>query len=107
MTYVIAEPCINTKDTACVEVCPVDCIHPKKDEAAVEKENKLYIDPETCKVERGKTVENADCFVKTSKELFVKMYNGHHVPGMSDFMSGRIKSNNPFAMKTFVEAFSG
>ena len=34
MAYVIAEPCVNTKDTACVEVCPVDCIHPKKDEAA-------------------------------------------------------------------------
>ncbi len=33
MAYVIAEPCINTKDTACVNVCPVDCIHPKKDEA--------------------------------------------------------------------------
>ena len=33
MTYVIAEPCIGTKDTACVEVCPVDCIHPKKDSA--------------------------------------------------------------------------
>ena len=48
MTYVIAEPCINTKDTACVEVCPVDCIHPKKDEAEFEAETKLYIDPETC-----------------------------------------------------------
>ena len=31
MTYVIAEPCINTKDTACVDACPVDCIHPKND----------------------------------------------------------------------------
>jgi len=41
MTYVIAEPCVNTKDTACVEVCPVDCIHPKKDEPEFEKENKL------------------------------------------------------------------
>jgi NAD-dependent dihydropyrimidine dehydrogenase PreA subunit len=28
MTYVIAEPCIGTKDNSCVEVCPVDCIHP-------------------------------------------------------------------------------
>ena len=27
MAYVIAEPCINTKDTACVDVCPVDCIY--------------------------------------------------------------------------------
>ena len=29
MAYVIAEPCIGTKDTACVDVCPVDCIHPR------------------------------------------------------------------------------
>ncbi|HXU07590.1 MAG TPA: ferredoxin, partial [Blastocatellia bacterium] len=36
MTYVIAEPCIGTKDTACVDVCPVDCIHPRKDEAEFE-----------------------------------------------------------------------
>ena len=27
MTYVIAEPCIDVKDKACVEVCPVDCIY--------------------------------------------------------------------------------
>src|SRR6266403_1659550 len=33
MAYVIAEPCIGTKDTACVDVCPVDCIHPAKDRA--------------------------------------------------------------------------
>src|SRR5258708_5215861 len=30
MAYIIAEPCIGTKDTACVDVCPVDCIHPAK-----------------------------------------------------------------------------
>ena len=27
MTYVIAEPCVNVIDQACVAVCPVDCIH--------------------------------------------------------------------------------
>jgi len=48
MTYIIAEPCINTKDTACVDVCPVDCIHPTKNEPDFEKETKLYIDPEEC-----------------------------------------------------------
>ena len=26
MAYVIAEPCVATCDTACVSVCPVDCI---------------------------------------------------------------------------------
>src|ERR1035441_8000219 len=45
MAYVIAEPCINTKDTACVDACPVDCIHPKKDSDKFATEEMLYIDP--------------------------------------------------------------
>ncbi len=48
MAYVIAEPCIGTKDTACVAVCPVDCIHPTKDEAAFATAEMLYIDPDEC-----------------------------------------------------------
>ena len=27
MTHIIAEPCVGVKDTACVDVCPVDCIY--------------------------------------------------------------------------------
>jgi NAD-dependent dihydropyrimidine dehydrogenase PreA subunit len=48
MAYVIAEPCIGTKDTACVDACPVDCIHPKKDDPRFEAETMLYIDPVEC-----------------------------------------------------------
>jgi len=48
MVYVIAEPCIGTKDTACVDVCPVDCIHPKKDAANFEQFEQLYIEPDEC-----------------------------------------------------------
>lgn len=48
MTHVIAEPCIGTKDTACVDVCPVDCIHPTKDEDTFEQFEMLYIEPDTC-----------------------------------------------------------
>jgi ferredoxin len=48
MAYVIAEPCVNTKDTACVDACPVDCIHPKKDEPRFSEEEMLYIDPVEC-----------------------------------------------------------
>lgn len=48
MPYIIAQPCIGTKDTACVAVCPVDCIHPTKDEAGFEAAEMLYIDPEVC-----------------------------------------------------------
>ena len=48
MAYVIAEPCIGVKDTACVDACPVDCIHPRRDEASFETERMLYIDPVEC-----------------------------------------------------------
>src|SRR5437764_14708200 len=48
MAYVIAEPCIGTKDNSCVEVCPVDCIHPTPDEPDYDNVEQLYIDPEEC-----------------------------------------------------------
>lgn len=48
MTFVIAQPCIGVKDTACVAVCPVDCIHPTKDEKGFDSAEMLYIDPNSC-----------------------------------------------------------
>src|SRR3954464_14102739 len=48
MAYVIAEPCIGTKDASCVDACPVDCIHPKKDDPRHGPEQMLYIDPVEC-----------------------------------------------------------
>jgi len=38
MTFVIAEPCIDVKDRACVDECPVDCIY--------EGGRMLYIHPD-------------------------------------------------------------
>jgi NAD-dependent dihydropyrimidine dehydrogenase PreA subunit len=54
VAYIIAEPCIGTKDTACVDACPVDCIHPKKDakyedgRPGFEQVDQLFIDPVEC-----------------------------------------------------------
>jgi NAD-dependent dihydropyrimidine dehydrogenase PreA subunit len=48
MAYVIAEPCIGTKDAACVDACPVDCIHPKKEDPRFAEAEMLYIDPVEC-----------------------------------------------------------
>src|SRR5438552_18814843 len=48
MAYVIAEPCIGTKDNSCVEVCPVDCIHPTPDEPGYDAAEMLYIGTEEC-----------------------------------------------------------
>ena len=44
MTYIIAAPCVDVKDKSCIEVCPVDCIHPIDGEG----EPLLYIDPDEC-----------------------------------------------------------
>jgi ferredoxin len=48
MAFIITDPCISTKDTACVDVCPVDCIHPRKDEPEFEQSPMLFIHPEEC-----------------------------------------------------------
>ena len=40
MAYVITAPCVDIKDKACVEECPVDCIY--------EGDRMLYIHPEEC-----------------------------------------------------------
>ncbi len=48
MAFIIAEPCIGVKDTACVDACPVDCIHPRKDEEPFGEATQLYINPEEC-----------------------------------------------------------
>ena len=40
MTYVIALPCVDITDHACVEECPVDCIY--------EGARSLYIHPDEC-----------------------------------------------------------
>lgn len=48
MAYVIAEPCIGVKDGACVDACPMDCIHPTRDSPAFEEALQLFIDPGDC-----------------------------------------------------------
>ncbi|NEA68844.1 ferredoxin [Streptomyces sp. SID12488] len=40
MAYVIAQPCVDVKDKACIDECPVDCIY--------EGPRKLYIQPDEC-----------------------------------------------------------
>ena len=42
MPFIITDPCIETKDTACVDVCPVDCIH------TTAEDQQYYINPDVC-----------------------------------------------------------
>ena len=48
MAYIITEPCIGVKDAACVDVCPVDCIHPIRSAEGFAGAKMLYIDPAEC-----------------------------------------------------------
>lgn len=48
MTYVITSPCIGIKDGACVDACPVDCIHPSRADPDYAHFNQLFINPEEC-----------------------------------------------------------
>jgi len=45
MPYVIQKICSGT-DTACMDACPFDCIHPEKDEISLKP--LFYVDAEQC-----------------------------------------------------------
>jgi putative sterol carrier protein len=65
----------------------------------------VVLTPEGCRVEDGKTIEEVDCVCKTGSGFFLKIWNDGYRPGMGDFMSGKIKSNNPLTLKDFLAAF--
>ncbi len=93
MAHVIAEPCIGTKDKACVAACPVDCIHEPPNGKM------LYISPEEC-IDCGACVEpcpvkaifpaddlpdNWKFYVEVNKNFFPekdenKAWTGHTFP---------------------------
>jgi NAD-dependent dihydropyrimidine dehydrogenase PreA subunit len=46
MAYVIVDTC--TKDENCIQACPVNCIHPTKDEPGFDTVPQLYVHPGEC-----------------------------------------------------------
>ena len=100
MPYTICEPCLGTCDTACIDVCPVDCIHGPEDpdgagDEAKEpdfnpKDKMLYINPEECIdcgacepecpveaiFEEDTVPEEWKKFIPMNYEFFGQEYNG-------------------------------
>jgi hypothetical protein len=56
-------------------------------------------------VVRPGKVENADCFLKTTREIFLGTIKGDYTPSLTDIMSGRVKTNNPILLQTFKNIF--
>ena len=48
MAYVIAEPCVGSKDTACLDACPVDAIYPKNGNTDGVAAPQLFIQADDC-----------------------------------------------------------
>ena len=82
MSYIIGKPCEATCDTACVAVCPVDCIHGPIDitgrgqEVAgmeIGPKDMLYINPDEC-IDCGACLPNAQwkLFTTAKKKLSLK-----------------------------------
>ena len=61
--------------------------------------------PDKCEVTEGKPAQDADCFFKSSKQMFLDVWSGRYTPSPKDFLMGAIKSNNPMLLKEFVAAF--
>ncbi|WP_205749294.1 hypothetical protein [Desulfopila sp. IMCC35008] len=65
----------------------------------------VTVDPDGTTVEDGKAVDNADCVCKTSPEFFLRIWNDGYRPGLKDFLTGSIKSNDPDKLRVFLKCF--
>ena len=61
--------------------------------------------PDGATVEEGKTLDRADVVLKTTEALFLKMVVDGKMPGPLDIARGRIKTNNPAALKQLRDLF--
>lgn len=64
----------------------------------------VRMEPGKCSALAEKS-DAADCFFKGSKQMFLDVWSGNYTPTAMDFLTGKIKSNNPTMLKEFVAAF--
>lgn len=64
----------------------------------------VTLSSDSCTVKPGKT-EDADCFFKSTSQVFLDVWSGKKTPSATDFITGAIKSNAPMMLKEFMGAF--
>jgi hypothetical protein len=64
----------------------------------------VWLNPQDCRVDKGRTTDAADCVCKTGREFFLKVWNDGYRPGLQDFLSGAIKANKPDVLQLFLTA---
>jgi len=67
----------------------------------------VRVGPTECQIVNGKPEGGAaDCVLKTSPDLFTRIVREGYQPGVAEFMSGAVKSNDVSLLQTFTRAFS-
>ena len=64
----------------------------------------ISVGPAKCDVKKGKHTEKADCVLKTTPELFVKLLDGWE-PGVLDIARGKVKTNAPGLLRSLRDVF--
>jgi putative sterol carrier protein len=70
-----------------------------------EREWTILVGPESCEVKTGKTVDEPDCFLETTEEIFLGVLRGDYLPSMMDLMHGKVKTNRPDLLLQFKNIF--
>lgn len=65
----------------------------------------VTLEPDGIEVEPNKKVDNADVVLKTTPQLFEKMVIKGKMPGPIDIARGKIKTNDPIALKALRDYF--
>jgi long-chain acyl-CoA synthetase len=66
----------------------------------------LRIAPDGCQATIGKPAgASADCVLKTTPEIFMKIVREAYTPSPMEFMTGLVKSNDIALLQTFQKAF--
>jgi long-chain acyl-CoA synthetase len=66
----------------------------------------LFVDANTCRAQKGKPEGGqADCVLKTTPEIFIKIVREAYTPSPMEFMTGLVKSNDISLLQTFQKVF--
>jgi long-chain acyl-CoA synthetase len=66
----------------------------------------MRIGPEGCEIRNGKPPnQQADCVLKTTPEIFIKIVREAYTPSPMEFMTGVVKSNDVSLLQTFQKVF--
>jgi long-chain acyl-CoA synthetase len=67
----------------------------------------MRVDAKKCEIRMGKPEGSAqaDCVLKTTPDIFLKIVREAYTPSPMEFMSGQVKSNDISLLLTFQKVF--